>query len=115
MGEWKSGAGTRRWTQWREEDARAALAEHARSGQSLTQFARERRISLRRLMYWRKRLTARVPPFVAVAMPPARTPAGSCRIEIAVDEVTIRVREDLGAEDVARIAAALARCWRAGC
>ena len=66
-------------------------------------------------MYWRKKLTARVPSFVAVAMPPARMPAGGGRIEIAVDEVTIRVREDLGAEVVARIAAELARCWRAGC
>jgi transposase-like protein len=79
----------RRWHQWREEDARSALAEHAQSGKSLSRFARERGISLRRLMYWRKRLSeTAAPEFVAVAVPPTRLSEDS-RIEIGIDGIAI--------------------------
>jgi len=106
----------RGWRQWREEDARAALAELAASGESLAKFSRERGISVRRLVYWRKRLDdGRRPEFVAVRMPPADSSGSKPRIEIDFDGLTIRVPEDLDAEVVAHIAAALARRSRAGC
>ncbi|MGA3124885.1 MAG: hypothetical protein ABSF69_29420 [Polyangiaceae bacterium] len=112
----RTGDGRRRWQQWREQDARAALAEHAKSGQSLSRFARERGVSLRRLMYWRKRLgEGGTPGFVAVAIPtPLSFPALASHIEVAVEGVVVRVREDLDAEHLARIAIALARA-RARC
>jgi transposase-like protein len=113
----RTGDGRRRWQQWREEDARAALAEHAKSGQSLSRFARERGVSLRRLMYWRKRLgEGGTPGFVAVPIPPlASFSASVSRIELAVEGIVVRVREDLDADHLARIAMALARHARTGC
>ena len=107
--------GRRRWQQWREEEAQSVLAEHARSGQSLTRFARERGVSLRRLMYWRKRLSdGGSPAFVAVTLPPpAASPSGG-RVEIEADGVAVRVREDLDVEQLARIVAAVRRS-RSGC
>ena len=112
----EASAGGRHWKQWREEDARDVLSEHACSGQSLTRFARERGVSLRRLMYWRKRLMeVRAPEFVAVAMPPAHSSTRDARIEVVFDGVSIHVREDLDVEVVARLAVVLSRLRRAGC
>jgi hypothetical protein len=106
----------RGWRQWREEDARDALAEFARSGKSLAKFSRDRGISVRRLVYWRKRLgDGRVPEFVPVRMPSAGSSRTEAGIEIAFDGVTIRVPEDTDAEVVAQIAASLVRRSRAGC
>ena len=114
----KTADGRRHWHQWREEDARAALAEHAKSGQSMTRFARDRGVSLRRLMYWRKRLSdgGSSPNFVAVALSPStsmRAPAAL--IEIVADGVAVRVREDLDVEHLARIVAAVGRRPPSGC
>jgi transposase-like protein len=106
--------GRRRWQQWTEADARAAFAEHEKSGKSLTGFARERGVSLRRLMYWRKRLGGvGRPGFVAVTMP--TTAETASLIEIALGDVVIRVREDIDIERLARIAVALGRHSRSGC
>lgn len=41
---------------WDESEARRSLGELARSGESIAQFARRRRISAQRIYYWKKRL-----------------------------------------------------------
>jgi len=98
------------WHQWTEDEARAALAELARSGESVAEFARSRGFSTQRVRYWKKRLaaTAVVPAFVPVRLPVAvaRTVAATT-IEIASGGVTVRVREDLDVEHLARIVEAL--------
>lgn len=98
----------RRWKQWSEGEARAALAELARSGESASRFARIRGFSTQRIAYWRKRLAgASTPAFVSVAMPPLS--ATRAPIEIVVADVVIRVREEVDVEQLARIVDALAR------
>lgn len=85
------------WQRWTEQDAREALAELATSGESKAQFARRRGISTERLRYWQKRLaSATAPSFIAVPLAASRA-----QLEIAVGEVTVRVREDM---DLARLA-----------
>jgi len=114
----KTADGRRRWQQWREEDARVVLEEHAKSGQSLTRFGRDRGVSLRRLMYWRKRLneSGSSPNFVAVAIsPPPSARASTALIEIVAGRVAVRVREDLDVEHLARIVAAVGRRPPPGC
>jgi hypothetical protein len=112
-----SGVGQR----WTETEARAALADLARSGQSELAFARGRGFSRQRVRYWKSRLGVSTskpktavspkPGFVAVAMPVvARAPT---KIEIHVGELSVRVREDLDVEHLARIVGALMRV--AGC
>ncbi len=61
--------------QWTEQDAREALAELARTGESIAEFARRRGVSGERVRYWRKRLGNGAPVFVAV-------PVGSDRQEV---------------------------------
>jgi hypothetical protein len=109
----KDTSGARR--RWTEIEARAALDELARSGQSELAFARTRGFSRERLRYWKSQLGVSAkatnvspkPTFVAVAMPvAARTPA---KIEIHVGALSVCVREDLDVEHVARIVDALAR------
>jgi transposase-like protein len=95
--------GRRRWRQWTEAEARAALAELAESGESLASFARVRGIGPNRLRYWTKRFeTALVPSFVQVRVPAASRRPESELIELVVDDVAVRVREDI---DVARLLA----------
>jgi transposase-like protein len=107
--------GRRCWRQWTESEARVALADFARSGQSLASFAREREVSCSRLRYWRKRLgeASLVPSFVQVRLPRVRrpprlpappAPADGGRIEIVVDEVSVRVHVP-AATEVGRLAA----------
>ncbi|SRR6266487_4108312 len=96
------------WRQWTEEEGRAALAELARSGEGIVQFARSRGISMGRLAYWKKRLgegPSGLPAFVEVPL----AAAGRGQIEIAHEGVVVRVREDLDVEHLARIVEALAR------
>ncbi|MGO9835476.1 MAG: IS66 family insertion sequence element accessory protein TnpA [Polyangiaceae bacterium] len=91
------GRTTRSWQQWTEQDAREALAELATSGESKAQFARRRGVSTERLRYWQKRLaSATAPSFIAVPLSASRG-----QLEIAVGDVTVRVREDI---DLARLA-----------
>lgn len=98
------GAYRHRWT---ETEARVALEELARSGESEVAFAQQRGYSNQRLRYWKKQLgISTKPAFVAVAMPAARPPL---KIEIRLGAVSVCVREDLDVEHLARIVDALAR------
>lgn len=99
-----TGSTARGWKQWTEAEARRALAEHAASGMSAAKFCQTKGYSTQRLRHWAKRLApARAMSFVPVALP-APSPG---RIEIACDDVVIRVRENLNVAHVARIAVAL--------
>jgi hypothetical protein len=100
---------------WTEPEARAALEQWRRSGQTEHAFARQRGFSPQRLRYWRSRLPAATAQrnstapeaFVAVAMPVAAR--GTSKIEIHVGELLVCVREELDVEHLARIVGALAR------
>lgn len=99
------------WRQWTEAEARAALTELACSGESMAEFARSRGFSPQRVRYWRRRLgaPAAVPAFVPVRLPVVTpTTLAAATIEIVSRGVTIRVREDLDVEHVARLVEALA-------
>jgi transposase-like protein len=87
----------RRWRQWTERDAREALAELARTGESIAGFARRRGVSGERVRYWRRRLADGAPP-AFVAVPVASASAGPPQIEIVAGSVTLRVREDVSLE-----------------
>lgn len=105
--------GTRRWRQWTEQQARAALDELAASGESAAVFARRKGVSVQRVAYWRKRLASPAgAKFVAVALPAATSPSW---IEIAAAGVVVRVREELGVEHVARLVEAIGRWTRGAC
>ncbi len=98
--------GRRRWEVWGEHEARAALAELSRSGESIAEFARRRGVSAQRIYYWKKRVAeAMAPAFVAVSLPSTR----SDQIEIVAGGVTIRVREDVAPERLADILDVLTR------
>src|SRR5215211_8047686 len=97
-------AGSRR-RRWTEAEARAALQELGRTGESELAFARRTGISRQRVRYWRERLAvAHTPAFVAVAMP---GPAAA-RIELQFGDVVLRVREDVEVDHLAEIVCALA-------
>lgn len=103
----------RRWTQWTEMEARAALREWERTGESAAEFARRKGFSPHRMAYWRAKLGSPKPPaFIPVVLPPSAPPAGA-RIEITHGELVVRVREDLDATALVRILDALARAGRA--
>ena len=96
---------TRRWRQWRETEARKVLAEWARAGTSLDAFARTKGVSPSRLRYWRARLgEAAAVHFVPVVVPAGPPPL----LEVTVRGVVVRLREDLAAQYLARVVAALA-------
>jgi transposase-like protein len=105
----------RAWRRWSEEEACAALAELAQTGESAVGFARRKGVSTQRLQYWKKRLasapSSSQPAFVAVTLP--RSPAGRPEIEIRVGEITVVVREGCDVEQVARLVDALTRRTRA--
>ncbi len=77
----------RQWRQWTEQDAREALAELTRTGESLAAFARRRGVSGERVRYWRKRLADSAPAFVAI---PVGSDRHVPRIEITTAAVTPR-------------------------
>ena len=92
--------------QWKESDARSALSDWKKSGLGPYAFARSSGISVKRLLYWTKRLDpAEQVTFVAVT-PPVRPDA---RIEIERCGVILRLREDIVGDDLTRIVDALAR------
>jgi hypothetical protein len=96
----------RRWKQWSEVEARAALDEWQESGASALKFAQSKGFSAKRLHYWQKRLgSADELAFVQVVAPTR----GDARIEIEHRGVVLRVREALDVEHLARIVAALSR------
>jgi transposase-like protein len=98
-----TGSGTGR--QWKAEDGRAALVALASSGESMSQFARRRGISMSRLFYWKKRLAETTEPAGFVEVPASAL--GRSHIEIAHGGVVIRVREDIAIERLSRIVEAL--------
>jgi hypothetical protein len=100
----------RRWRQWSEAEARAALAELDGSGESAKRFASRKGVSTQRLAYWRKRLADSGTTFVAVPLPEA---GRGGHVEIALDGVVVRVREEVEVDHVARLVVAIAR--RARC
>lgn len=95
----------RRWKQWTETEARAALDEWRASGLSAHAFAQQRGVSSKRLAYWRRRLPTEPIAFVPVVAP-SRVEA---RIEIERAGVVVRVREAIAPELLATIVVALAR------
>jgi transposase-like protein len=101
----------RGWRQWTEQDAREALGELARTGESVAEFARRRGVSGERVRYWRKRLTDGAPAFVAI---PVGSDRHGPRIEITTPAVTLRVREDVDLEHLAALIEVVARHGR-GC
>ena len=105
MSESRKTASPRRWRQWSESEARKALAAWKRSGQSADAYARATGVSAKRLRYWTQRL-ADAAPVRFVPVGPLPSPAGV--LEVTVRGVVLRVREDLTAEQLARVVAALA-------
>jgi transposase-like protein len=105
----KTADGRRRWRHWTEEQARAALGELAQSGVSIAKFAEIKGVSVQRLAYWRKRLFAAAPTrFVPVDVSTA-TRSAEPRIEIVIDGVVLRVREELDPGKLVELVDALAR------
>lgn len=110
-GKGATGVAERRWRQWKEPEARAVLADWARSGLSAAAFAKSRGLSVQRVWYWSKRLGARpseqaaTVSFVPVSL---STPPSAGMLEIERFGVVIRMREDLDARRVAQLVAALA-------
>jgi hypothetical protein len=100
----------RHWHQWTEAHARTVLDDFATAGLSPTEFCARRGISRGRLTYWRERLgeapPSATPAFVAITLPTSMR--SEARIEIEHRGVLLRVREDLDADHLARIVAALA-------
>ncbi len=107
----KTADGRRRWQHWTEEQARSALDELAQSGVSIAKFAEIKGVSAQRIAYWKKRLAdGGAPKFIRVDMAAASSAA---HIEILLDGITVRVRENLDPERLARLVDALARRLRA--
>lgn len=106
--------GELRWRQWTEKEASEALAELSASGESVAAFTRRTGVSSSRVAYWRKRLAAGVgtPDFVAVDLAELAT---SRYLEIVAGGVVVRVREDLEADVVARLVAAIVRRVSGAC
>lgn len=105
--------GERHWHQWTEKEAREALAEFAASGETAAAFSRRTGISHRRLAYWRKRVApGERTDFVAVDLAGVGVPR--C-LEIVAAGVVIRVREDLEADQVARLVEAIGRRVSGAC
>lgn len=113
----KQASAGRAWRRWTEEEARAALDEVARNGESAEVFARRRGISPQRLRYWRKRLakTATLQPaFVALTLPEKpMAPMASQQLEVRIDEIVIAVPDRCDVEQVASLVAAIVRRRRA--
>lgn len=111
----------RRARRWSQSEAVEALRECATSGLTTEAFAKKAGYSGQRLRNWRSRLggvpVAEEVEFAPVTVTAAtRLPSASTSHCIAIDlgTVTVRVREDLDVEHVARIVGALDRVAR-GC
>ena len=100
----------RGWQQWTEREGRAALDELARSGVSLSRFAKTTGVSTTRLAYWKSRL-ARVtePAFVQVELPRCDSAPTGRQFEVVAGRVVVRVSEDIDLNQLARIVEALDR------
>ena len=108
----KAGTPKRRWRQWSEQEARELLAEFAASQQTAAAFSRRKGVSSGRIAYWRKRLDGsslvlrETTDFVAVDL--AAVGTSRC-LEIVAAGVVVRMREDLDADQVARLVQAIGR------
>jgi len=105
----------RRWKQWKESEARAALAAWRSSGLSVSEFCAREGYSDTRLRYWAERLGEAAQSqvesvsFVPITLGDVRR---AHQIEIERAGVVLRVREDADATLVARLVAALAASER---
>lgn len=103
---------------WNEQEAAQALRECAESGLSIDAFARREGYSGQRLRDWKHRLggkptTAPVTFLpVKIAQSPIESAASIRHLAIDVGNVSVRVREDLDVEHLARIVGALDRATR---
>ena len=100
----------RRWKQWKESDARAALASLRGSGLGMGAFCKREGYSETRLRYWMERLEepSRVQSRPVTFLPIAVSDIGRAKqIEIEHAGVVLRVREDMDVAHVARLVAAL--------
>ena len=77
----------RRWRQWREADARAALDEWKASGMSIERFAQSKGYAPTRLRTWKQRLDAE-PSVRFVPVDPNAWPGAM--LEITVRGVVLR-------------------------
>jgi hypothetical protein len=99
-----------------EKDARALLAEQARSGLTLPDFARSKGLSPQRLFWWRTKFARqKAPPApptfvpVAVAPPPAARAAGTAAFELVLPHGgTVRIPPDFAPDALARLLRVLA-------
>ena len=101
-----------RGSNWSAEEAATVVVRWRRSGLSAGAFAEREGISTSRLWYWSKRLSKpNTVSFVPVTMRDANGDPGPQRrqdvIELEVGGVTVRVREGLDDERIARLCAAL--------
>ena len=100
----------RGWQQWTEREGRAALDELARSGVSLSRFAKTTGVSTTRLAYWKGRLgPVTEPAFVQVELPRRDSVSTGRHFEVVAGRVVVRVREDIDLDQLARIVEALDR------
>lgn len=109
-----SGAGS--LAPWTPAEARRALAELKRAGVNGGKLARARGISGQRIGYWKRRFADEAGgamSFVPVSVPVPATSNSVSRsgvdIEIVVDGVVVRVREEIEVERLAQIVGALVR------
>lgn len=106
----------RSWTQWKEPEARAALASWRQSGLSAAKFCAREGYSVKRLQYWQRRLgevaTSGAESMSFVPMELSGLRREMSQIEIERGGVVVRVREDLDVSHVARLVAALAAAER---
>jgi hypothetical protein len=95
-------------------EAREALAKLSASGESVAAFSRRTGVSGSRIAYWRRRLagSGAATDFVAVDL--AELAPLRCH-EIIAGGVVVRVREDLEADEVARLVAAIGRHVSGAC
>lgn len=110
--------GRKRARRWSESQAAAAVREWTKSGVSAEAFAEPRGYSGERLRRWGHRLRGTTIVSSPVAFVPVEVAASpmtvtSPQIVIEVGDVTVRIREDLDTERLARIVGALARTMRA--
>lgn len=101
----------RGWKQWKESEAREALASWRRSSLSAAAYCSREGYSVARLRYWSERLQDVAPPIPApVSFVPIKVSdiRGARQLEIEHAGVVVRVREDLDVGHVARLVAALA-------
>lgn len=114
-------AASPRAQRWDETEAAAALRACERSGLTIEAYARQEGYSGQRLRNWKRRL-GRELATAPVKFAPVRITGAAVmprhmatrEVSIDVGSVTVRVREDLDVEHIARIVGALGRVAR-GC